>query len=154
MKIIRIFNSGENYLDKIVSFLINENGFSVERANQRAKEILFIAVDDNLNIIGSCSGYSEYVSKLKGWFLIYRSSVSKNNRKSGIGTTLMKETISYFNENKMFNLIELNGIYIIFESELLNKIEKHITSAGFYLIGFTDSGNQIRVHYFDNSKFC
>ena len=139
--------------NKIINMLVSENGFSPTDAEKRIKEILFVVLDENENIAGSCSGIPYFVKELNGWFLYYRSYTSKNYRDIGISYNLINAARSYFNDNRVFKDIELQGVYAIFENAYLNQLKNYIIPrSGLTLIGFTKEGYQIRVRYFEDAK--
>ena len=152
-KIIKVFDCmTEEMVNKISNLLIVEDGFSVSDANARAKEILFVALDENDNVIGTCSGYPKYIDQVRGWFLYYRSFTSRHWRDFGMSYTLIAECRKYFNENRMFMGKELVGIYATFDSAILNRIKLYVAKSGLTIIGFTESGVQMRVLYFDGAS--
>jgi len=154
IKIVKVFDLKDSeYFNKAVNFLQEQAGFSQENAANRSKEMLFLVLDENDIVIGSCSGYPIYVEELMGTFIYYRSFISPKNRHEGISIKLFKEVREYFNSNRIYGPVELKGIYIIFENEILNNINDYITKNGLILIGFTKEKKQIRVSYFNNSKF-
>ena len=82
------------------------------------------------------------------------SFVAKAHRQNSVSYYLMKEAIDYFNENRIYKTIELQGIYVVFENEYLNLMDVYITRAGLIFIGYNKDQKQIRVAYFDNAKFA
>ena len=153
-RFVKVFdNITEDVSKKIINMLVSENGFSPSDAEKRVHEILFIALDENDDIVGSCSGIPYFVKELNGWFLYYRSYTSTKARQNGLSYNIINVTRSYLNDNRNFKGVELCGIYAIFESPLLNQLKNYIIPrSGLTLIGFTEEGYQIRVRYFDDAK--
>ena len=66
----------------------------------------------------------------------------------------MAETKSYLDEVRIVDGIEVKGIYIIYESEILNTyVTDYVRYSGLTLIGWTTQNQQIRVLYLDGASF-
>lgn len=154
-KIIKVFDGiSEEISNKIIQMLTIQDKLPLDIVVNRIKEMLFVAIDDNGDIVGTCSGHPEFIKELNGWFLYYRSFTSIPWRDSGISYSMINHTKSYFNSNRILNGTELKGIYVIFESPILNQLKNYIIPrSGLTLIGFTERGLQKRVFYFDDAKF-
>ena len=140
--------------NKIINFWLKEEAFSIEVAKERVKECIFVALNED-EIVGVCSGTPMYVDTLRDWFYYYRSYTKKDNRHEGLAKLLIKETCNYLNNNRIIDNKELNGVYIIFQNELLNKyVKEYITKdTRLIFLGFNDKDQQTRVFYFEDSKF-
>ena len=147
-------NHNEELDQEIVSFWELENALnSPDDYLKRLSDVVFIVKIEN-KIAAVCSCDLKFVSQLNGDFLYYRSFVSQNNRNKKIAENLLENTYSYFNILPRFNEKEVKGIYIIFESEVLNNyVRNYYHPLGGSLIGFEECGNQIRVRYFTDAKF-
>ena len=139
--------------EEIVGFWESENALnSSDDYLKRLSDVIYIVKIDN-KIAAVCSCDLKFVSQLNGDFLYYRSFVSQNHRKKNLGENLLEKTYNHFNLLPNFNEKEVKGIYIIFESELLNKYVRNYSHSIGNLIGFHENGNQIRVQYFTDAKF-
>lgn len=154
LKYILVYGNHNEELDQeIVSFWELENALnSPDDYLKRLSDVVFIVKIEN-NIAAVCSCDLKFVSQLNGNFLYYRSFVSQNHRNINLGEKLLEKTYSYFNLLSIFNEKEVKGIYIIFESEVLNKYVRNYSHSIGNLIGFEENGNQIRVQYFTDAKF-
>jgi len=137
---IAIFWKSENALNSPNDYL------------KRLSEVVFIIKIDN-NIAAVCSCQLRFITELKGDFLYYRSFVGENYRNKKLLEKLIEKTYNHFNLLPNFNEKEVKGIYIIFESEVLNKYVRNYSHSIGNLIGFEENGNQIRVQYFTDAKF-
>jgi hypothetical protein len=147
-------NHNEELDQEIISFWELENALnSPDDYLKRLSDVVFIVKIEN-KIAAVCSCQLRFVTKLNGDLLYYRSFVSQNHRNKKIAENLLEKTYSYFNILPRFNEKEVKGIYIIFESEVLNNyVRNYYHPLGGNLIGFDESGNQIRVKYFTDAKF-
>jgi hypothetical protein len=155
LEYILVYGNHTNELDQeIISFWKLENALnSPDDYLKRLSDVVFIVKIEN-KIAAVCSCDLKFVNELNGDFLYYRSFVSQNNRNKKIAENLLEKTYNYFNIYPNFNEKEVKGIYIILESEVLNNyVRNYYHPLGGNLIGFDESGNQIRVKYFTDAKF-
>jgi hypothetical protein len=154
LEYILVYKNHSKELDEeILGFWESENALnSPDDYLKRLSDVVFIVKSEN-NIAAVCSCQLRFVTELQGDFLYYRSFVSQNHRNINLGEKLLEKTYNYFNLLPNFNEKEVKGIYIIFESEVLNKYVRNYSHSIGNLIGFEENGNQIRVQYFTDAKF-
>jgi hypothetical protein len=155
LEYILVYGNHTKELDEeILGFWESENALnSPDDYLKRLSDVIFIVKIDN-NIAAVCSCQLKFVTELKGDFLYYRSFISQNHRNKKIAENLLEKTYNHFNILPNFDEKEVKGIYIIFESEVLNMyVRNYYHPLGGTLVGFEENGNQIRVKYFTDSKF-
>jgi hypothetical protein len=146
-------NHNEELDQEIISFWESENALNgPDDYLKRLSDVVFIVKIEN-KIAAVCSCQLRFVTELNGDFLYYRSFVSQNHRDINLGEKILKQTYNHFNLSPNFNQKKIKGIYIIFESDVLNKYVRNYSHSIGNLIGFEKNGNQIRVQYFTDAKF-
>ena len=157
MKIAQIYGVDNPTLkEKVLNFWVSEGCMPETEANQRIHQALAAVLDNDNNVIAVCSGKPLFVEQLKDWFIYYRAYTKPEYRNLDITKFLLNSVFQFLNksETKTLEGVEVKGIYIIFESEILNKFVKHFvaTDTKLTLIGWNDKNQQIRVSYFDNAQ--
>lgn len=129
---------------------------SEKEAHSRIKEVLAAVLDDNNNVIAVCSGKPYFVEQLKDWFIYYRAYTKPEYRNLDITKFLLNSVIQFMNKSEIRKIegIDVKGVYIVFESEILNKfVKKFVASESkLTLIGWNEKDQQIRVAYFDDAQ--
>jgi GNAT superfamily N-acetyltransferase len=154
MKIAQVYGSNNQTLkNKVINFWIEQKCLSEEEAKIRIEEALCALLDDDNNVIAISSGKVMWIDRLRDNFLYYRSYTKPEYRNQDLGKLLFKLSREYLNTNKIRGGVEVKGIYIIYESEILNKnADDFVRYNGLTLIGWTDKNQQIRVLYLDGAK--
>ena len=156
MKIAQVLGTDNQILkDKIVNFWVSENCMGESEANLRISQALAAILDDDNNVIGVCSGKPFYVEQLRDWFIYYRSYTKPEFRNLDISKFLFNSVFRFLNdsESKSFEGVDVKGIYIVFESEILNSfVKKYVHNSNLTLIGWNDKNQQMRVSYFNNAQ--
>lgn len=157
MKIAQVLGVDNPILkDKVLNFWISEGCMSEKEAHSRLKEVLAAVLDDDNNVIAVCSGKPYFVEQLKDWFIYYRAYTKPEYRNLDITKFLLTSVIQFMNksESRKIEGIDVKGVYIVFESEILNKfVKKFVTSESkLTLIGWNEKDQQIRVAYFDDAQ--
>lgn len=156
MKIAQVLGTDNQILkDKIVNFWVSENCMGESEANLRISQALAAILDDDNNVIGVCSGKPFYVEQLRDWFIYYRSYTKPEFRNLDISKFLFNSVYKFLNnsESKVFEGVDVKGIYIVFESEILNSfVKKYVHNSNLTLIGWNDKNQQMRVSYFNNAQ--
>jgi len=154
MKIAQVLGIDNPILkEKVLNFWISEKCMSEDEAHSRIKEALAAILDDSDNVIAVCSGKPFFVKQLRDWFIYYRAYTKPEFRNLNIPKLLLNSVYQFMNssESKKLEGVEVKGIYIVFESEILNKfVKQFVTDSNLSLIGFNEKEQQIRVAYFDN----
>jgi len=155
MKLLRLKGTSDTLLkEKVIDFWITQGCLSAADARSRVSEVFYIVLDESDEIIAVSSGKPIWVNSLRGHFLYYRSYTKPENRKQDLSKILMAETKSYLDEVRIVDGIEVKGIYIIYESEILNTyVTDYVRYSGLTLIGWTTQNQQIRVLYLDGASF-
>lgn len=157
MKIAQVLGVENPILkDKVLNFWISEGCMSEKEAHSRIKEVLAAVLDDDNNVIAVCSGKPFLVDQLKDWFIYYRAYTKPEYRNLDITRFLLNSVYQFLNNSEIKKLegIEVKGIFIVFESEILNKfVKKFVTSdCNLTLIGWNEKNQQLRVAYFDDAQ--
>ena len=157
MKIAQVLGVDNPILkDKVLNFWISEGCMSEKEAHSRLKEVLAAVLDDDNNVIGVCSGKPYFVEQLKDWFIYYRDYTKPEYRNLDITKFLLNSVIQFMNKSEIRKIegIDVKGVYIVFESEILNKfVKKFVASESkLTLIGWNEKDQQIRVAYFDDAQ--
>lgn len=157
MKIAQVLGVDNPILkDKVLNFWISEGCMSEKEAHSRLKEVLAAVLDDDNNVIAVCSGKPYFVEQIKDWFIYYRAYTKPEYRNLDITKFLLNSVIQFMNKSEVRKIegIDVKGVYIVFESEILNKfVKKFITSESkLTLIGWNEKDQQIRVAYFDDAQ--
>ena len=157
MKIAQVLGVDNPILkDKVLNFWISEGCMSEKEAHSRLKEVLAAVLDDDNNVIGVCSGKPYFVEQLKDWFIYYRDYTKPEYRNLDITKFLLNSVIQFMNKSEVRKIegIDVKGVYIVFESEILNKfVKKFVASESkLTLIGWNEKDQQIRVAYFDDAQ--
>lgn len=157
MKIAQVLGVDNPILkDKVLNFWISEGCMSEKEAHSRLKEVLAAVLDDDNNVIGVCSGKPYFVEQLKDWFIYYRAYTKPEYRNLDITKFLLNSVIQFMNKSEIRKIegIDVKGVYIVFESEILNKfVKKFVASESkLTLIGWNEKDQQIRVAYFDDAQ--
>jgi hypothetical protein len=162
IKLLKVYNNHNEEIDgKIVAFWIKENAlpnYEEEFLQSRINDVVYVCLDSsNDEIVGVCSGNSVYFEQLRNHFFYLRIFVAEkwrgNNR--NVAINLYYGTYDLLNELKVFNLQNIVGILIVYESEHLNKVINYYHSEKYrnqVLVGFTDKNEQIRITYFNDVK--
>lgn len=157
MKIAQIYGVDNPTLKgKVLNFWVSEGCMSEIEANQRINQALAAVLDGENNVIAVCSGKALFVEQLKDWFIYYRAYTKPEFRNLDITKFLLNSVFQSLNKSEVRKLegVEVKGIYIVFESEILNRFVKQFvhTDTKLALIGWNDKNQQIRVAYFDNTQ--
>lgn len=157
MKIAQVLGVDNPILkDKVLNFWISEGCMSEKEAHSRLKEVLAAVLDDDNNVIAVCSGKPYFVEQLKDWFIYYRDYTKPEYRNLDITKFLLNSVIQFMNKSEVRKIegIDVKGVYIVFESEILNKfVKKFVASESkLTLIGWNEKDQQIRVAYFDDAQ--
>ena len=157
MKIAQVLGVDNPILkDKVLNFWISEGCMSEKEAHSRLKEVLAAVLDDDNNVIGVCSGKPYFVEQLKDWFIYYRAYTKPEYRNLDITKFLLNSVIQFMNKSEIRKIegVDVKGVYIVFESEILNKfVKKFVASESkLTLIGWNEKDQQIRVAYFDDAQ--
>jgi len=157
MKIAQVLGVDNPILkDKVLNFWISEGCMSEKEAHSRIKEVLAAVLDDNNNVIAVCSGKPYFVEQLKDWFIYYRAYTKPEYRNLDITKFLLNSVIQFMNKSEIRKIegVDVKGVYIVFESEILNKfVKKFVASESkLTLIGWNEKDQQIRVAYFDDAQ--
>lgn len=157
MKIAQVLGVDNPILkDKVLNFWISEGCMSEKEAHSRIKEVLAAVLDDNNNVIAVCSGKPYFVEQLKDWFIYYRAYTKPEYRNLDITKFLLNSVIQFMNKSEIRKIegIDVKGVYIVFESEILNKFVKQFVASEskLTLIGWNEKDQQIRVAYFDDAQ--
>jgi len=142
--------------EKVLNFWISEGCMPEAESHQRIHQALAAVLDNDNNVIAVCSGKPLFVEQLKDWFIYYRAYTKPEYRNLDITKFLLNSVFQFLNksETKTLEGVEVKGIYIIFENEILNKFVRQFvhTDTKLTLIGWNDKNQQIRVSYFDNAQ--
>jgi len=154
MKIAQVYGSeNQNLKNKVINFWIEQKCLSEQEAKVRIEEALCAILDDDNNVIAISSGKVMWVDQLRDNFLYYRSYTKSEYRNQDLSVLLLKLSKDYLNAHNIMGGVEVKGIYIIYESEILNKnVDDFVRYSGLTLIGWTDKNQQIRVLYLDGAK--
>lgn len=157
MKIAQVLGIDNPILkEKVLNFWISEKCMSEDEAHSRIKEDLAVILDDSNSVIAVCSGKPFFVKQLRDWFIYYRAYTKPEFRNLNITKLLLNSVYQFMNssESKKLEGVEVKGIYIVFESDILNKFVKQfvVTDSNLSLIGFNEKEQQIRVAYFDDAQ--
>lgn len=157
MKIAQVLGVDNPILkDKVLNFWISEGCMSEKEAHSRLKEVLAAVLDDDNNVIAVCSGKPYFVEQLKDWFIYYRAYTKPEYRNLDITKFLLNSVIQFMNKSEIRKIegVDVKGVYIVFESEILNKfVKKFVASESkLTLIGWNEKDQQIRVAYFDDAQ--
>jgi hypothetical protein len=156
MKIAQVLGVDNQILkDKVLNFWISEGCMSEKEAHSRIKEVLAAVLDDDNNVIAVCSGKPYFVEQLKDWFIYYRAYTKPEYRNLDI-TKFLLNSVQFMNKSEIRKIegVDVKGVYIVFESEILNKfVKKFVASESkLTLIGWNEKDQQIRVAYFDDAQ--
>lgn len=157
MKIAQVLGVNNPILkEKVLNFWISEGCMSENEAHNRIKEVLAAVLDDDNNVIAVCSGKPYFVEQLKDWFIYYRAYTKPEYRNLDITKFLLNSVIQFMNKSEIRKIegVDVKGVYIVFESEILNKfVKKFVASESkLTLIGWNEKDQQIRVAYFDDAQ--
>ena len=124
---------------------------------QRLSEVLFIAVNDQNEIVGVCSGIPRYFEQIRNHFLYLRAFVRPDWRghNRGVVSSLFVATFDLFDQLKAIDGQPVIGILTVFESRYLNDVAKPYHSAkhrSLVLVGWTPRDEQVRIAYFTDVR--
>ena len=142
------YDGNDKLRKKIIEFWVSENAINLEESERRVDDVIFVEFYND-EIIGLCSGTQMSVPELSGNFLYYRTYTSPKWRNFKIAQGLFNETYNLLNNSETI----LSGIYVVFESPILNKFNKDYVLKDYSnltLIKINEQGQQVRVSYFDN----
>lgn len=124
---------------------------------QRLREVLFVAVNDQNEIIGVCSGIPTYFEPIRNHFVYLRAFVRPDWRghNRGVVTNLFVATFDLFDQLKAIDGQPVIGILTVFENRRLNDIANPYFSAkhrNYVFVGWTPRDEQIRIAYFNDVR--
>lgn len=124
---------------------------------QRLGEVLFIAVSDQDEIVGVCSGIPSYFEQIRNHFLYLRAYVRSDWRgdNRGVVSSLFVATFDLFDQLRAINDQPIVGILTVFESRHLNDVANPYHSAqhrNLVLVGWTPRDEQVRIAYFNDVR--
>lgn len=130
----------------------------VPDADERVKQVAFIIRDGATKALAGVSTLAKrQVPFLNNKFLYeFRCYIAHNHRIAGLDVKLSKMTFDFIESIHKMDADGPVGIYTILENEELKKqtVWRRATwpELDMHLVGFTRSGNPIRVHYFKEAR--
>lgn len=127
---------------------------SVDRADERLNQVLYVVQNKDNNIIGISTVYPVYVKPLRNHFFTYRCMLVPGHGVQGLLTALTLESFKFLESVYEEETPRCIGIIAEIENK---KIEKRHREAVYpktklTLIGYSKKGNEIRVYYFKGVK--
>lgn len=161
LKVLQVYEAHNTEIDqKILDFWEKEKAlpsYEQEFIGKRLKEVLFLVLNDNDEIVGVSSGEPVYFEQIRNHFLYFRLFVREdyrgNNR--GVAMAMYYATFDLFNELKELFNRQIIGILIVYESKHLNKVINYYHSEEYrnqVFVGWTANEEQIRITYFKEIK--
>lgn len=129
-----------------------------ERVAERLLQVIFIIRDpDSGTIAGVSTAEKKRVKALNNNFLYeFRCCISSAYRIAGLDVKLSRETFDFLETLSKQEDVQPVGIFSILENETLK--QEHVWRRAvwpeieMYFVGYTNSGNPIRVHYFKGAR--
>jgi len=143
-------------LDEIVSTW-EKYGITVEgeAAVDRAKNVVLLVRNSGGEIIGISTARIHYINRLKANMFVYRGFVVPEYRRMKIMTNMVVITRDYL--ESIYESVKPHCLGIIAEIQnkgLVDTLRYPVyPKSKLALIGYSNTGNQIRVYYFQNVKF-
>lgn len=124
---------------------------------QRLGEVLFVALNDQDEIVGVCSGIASYFEQIRNHFLYLRAFVRPDWRglNRGVGSSLFFAAFDLFDQLKAIKGQPIIGILAVYESRHLNDVANLYHFAKYRnlaLVGWTPRDEQVRIAYFNDVK--
>lgn len=126
--------------------------------DERVKQLVFIVRDaDTGKLVGVSSAGKKKVKALnENFFYEFRCFISQAYRVAGLDVKLSKMTFDFLESITKQDVDKPVGIFAILENETLKKEDVWRRAVWpeieMYFVGYTNTGNPIRVHYFKGSK--
>ncbi len=125
-----------------------------ENPLDRAKQVVYLARNKENRIVGISTAYISWVKQLKANMFVYRGFVAQHYRRMGILTKLTLMTRDYLETIHRSINPRCLGIIATIENAGLNQTLRQAVypKSKLALIGYTKSGNPIRVYYFQGAE--
>lgn len=130
----------------------------VSDADERVKQVVYVIRDDTSGRVAGVSTVAKKrVPALNNHYLYeFRCYISQNHRVAGLDVKLSRATFDYIESINGKGVNKPVGIFSILENEELKKEPVWRRAVwpelDMHLVGFTKSGNPIRVHYFKGAR--
>lgn len=145
-------NISDSNEEEIIQFWLKSGALhNYQQAQERLKQVIFIARNNDNDIVGISTAYKQYNQPLENYFYYMRAFIHPNYRQSGIARSFALGIIEFF-ETRFLQKIESDVIGIFLETEnqaiKANRKEAIMEKTGFVYIGKNEKGDHLRVRYF------
>lgn len=145
--------------DRIVSLWKSERALTdSEKIEERLKQVVFVVLDSGSGTLaGVSTAEKKRVPALnKNHLYEFRCFIAGDYRIAGLDVKLSKETFGFLESLSHSDTDKPVGIFSVLENETLKKESVWRRAVWpeieMYFVGFTNSGNPIRVHYFKGAR--
>lgn len=141
------------------SLWINEGAITDEEDIQkRLREVVFVILDtDSGKVVGVSTAAKKKVNLLNGNFLYeFRCYIGEKYRIAGLDVKLSRLTFDFLQDLGSRDPKKPVGIFTVLENDFLKEQPMWRRAVWpelqMYFMGYTKSGNPIRVHYFKGAR--
>jgi hypothetical protein len=118
---------------------------------ERARQIVFVAKNNNGQVVAITTAYKAYVKQFRNFFYMYRCLVVREYSLPGIETKLTILTRDFLESIFKADKDQIIGMMAIVQHPKLKAIKKAVwPSTKLTYLGNTAEGHHIRVFYFPN----
>lgn len=150
---------GNKDCDDIKAMWLTERALEDEKQmDARLRQVVYVVRDTETgNVAGVSTSEKKMVSALNNNFLYeFRCFISEAYRIAGLDVKLSKMTIDFLESISKQDADKPIGVFAILENEALKKETVWRRAVWpeieMYFVGYTNTGNPIRVHYFKGAK--
>jgi len=136
-----------------------EGALAEERKiEERLNQVIFVIQDSETGlVVGVSTAEKKKVQTLNNnYFFEFRCFITKTFRVAGLDVKLSRETFDFLESIGSQDPDKPIGIFTVLENEELKQQPVWRRAVwpeiDMYFVGFTTSGNPIRVHYFKNAR--
>ncbi len=143
---------------QVAELWVREGAISAAQIEERLSQVVFIVRDSETGeLVGVSTADKKRVHALNSnYFYEFRCFIADAFRVAGLDVKLSRETFDYLAFISKQDLNKPIGIFTILENEGLKKLPVWRRAVWpeieMYFVGYTTSGNPIRVHYFKEAR--
>jgi hypothetical protein len=145
--------------EEIVNLWKSEHALTdLKRMEERLNQVVFVIRNSETGkLAGVSTAEKKKVEALNNNYLYeFRCFIATANRIAGLDVKLSKETFGFLESLAKTDSVKPVGIFSVLENETLKKEPVWRRAVWpeieMYFVGYTNTGNPIRVHYFKNVR--
>lgn len=142
----------------IINLWKSENAIAEDKIEERLNQVVFVIRDsESGNLAGVSTAEKKKVRALNNnHFYEFRCFIAAAYRIAGLDVKLSKETFAFLESLSKTDAGKPIGIFSILENEILKKEPVWRRAVWpeieMYFVGYSNTGNPIRVHYFKGAR--